>query len=82
MLRRATRHVENRAATAFRMAATSLWRAYEVSEEFSKVPTTEWRSGVRTHFQYLAEQATGDTPTVVNATCTRSLTSHTEKSGG
>ncbi len=27
VLRRGTRHVENRAATAFRMAATSLWRS-------------------------------------------------------
>jgi transposase len=27
VLRRSTRHVENRAATAFRMAATSLWRS-------------------------------------------------------
>jgi hypothetical protein len=27
VLRRGTRHVENRAATAFHMAATSLWRS-------------------------------------------------------
>jgi hypothetical protein len=39
VLRRGTRHVENRAATAFRMAATSLWRSkIYLGAKFRRLP--------------------------------------------